>query len=143
MLSSENIQYNFRLYQGATETPTIAFYSHYEEVTETDSDGNETTTINKTPINITDYSIEMTLKTSLGKKPVDYLSTDNGRIKKLNQLDDKPVNNVIEIQFPADVTSTYQYPELIYDIYAIDNDKNKVVLLYGKITIIKGVSHVF
>lgn len=124
--------YNFDIYQGADEFIPIAFYSDVE---------NE-----QVPYIITSNDFVMTLKTDKASEVLDQLTVANGRIK-LGVIKDDLFEEAseqafaIKLHFPHEVTANLQYPAVVYDLFRINTDGVRELMLQGKITIEKSVSY--
>lgn len=127
--------YNFDIYQGADEFIPIAFYH--------DNEGK------RNPYTITANSFLMTVKVDKSSEILDQLSSDktaDGRIKigiiNENVFEEKTeAPFAIQVFFPHEVTSSFQYPTLVYDLFKIDKNGIREIMLHGKITVEKSVSY--
>lgn len=124
--------FNFQLYQGADEFIPIAFYSDTEDA--------------QIPFIITNNDFIMTLKTDKSSEVLDQLTVANGRIK-LGIVRDNLFEEAneqafaIKLHFPHEVTTNLQYPAVVYDLFRINTDGIRELMLQGKITIEKSVSY--
>ena len=77
---------------------------------------------------------------------IDQLTTENNRIKlgilnSSNEFEESTNNPyAIEVYFPHSITKKFNIPNMIYDLFKI-NDNNYELLLYGNISIIQGVNN--
>ena len=87
----------------------------------------------------------MTIKSSYNKNIIDQLSLSNNRIKLgiigTNGFEESTTSPyAIEICFPHEITSEYNIPEMVYDLFRLVDNKYEL-LLHGNIILIKGVSY--
>ena len=88
----------------------------------------------------------MTIKSSFNNDIIDQLTIENSRIKLgiINSSNEFEESNnspyAIEIYFPHDITKNFNIPNMVYDLFKI-NDNNYELLLYGNISIIQGVNN--
>ena len=124
--------YNFSVYQGADEVFPFAFYTEENSV--------------ETPVNLKDCTFLMTLRQSYNKPVVDMLSSENGRIL-VGTISDGSFEissespNAIAINFPHEVTIEYVFPSAIYDLFKINSNGDRELLLQGTIDIDKSVCY--
>lgn len=128
----EYVKYNFKIYQGADKYIPFSFYSLVENT--------------KTNLDFTGSDFLMTIKSSYNSNNIiDQLSLSNKRIKLgiigTNGFEESTTSPyAIEIYFPHEVTSEYNIPEMVYDLFRLVGNKHEL-LLHGNITLIKGVSY--
>lgn len=127
----EYAKYNFKIYQGVDKYIPFSFYSLVDDI--------------KTNLDFTGSDFLMTIKSSYNKNIIDQLSLNNNRIKLgimgTNGFEESTTSPyAVEIYFPHEITSKYNVPEMVYDLFRLV-DNNHEVLLHGKIEIIKGVSY--
>lgn len=127
----EYAKYNFKIYQGVDKYIPFSFYSLVNDI--------------KTNLDFTNSDFLMTIKSSYNENIIDKLSLSNNRIKLgiigTNGFEESTTSPyAIEIYFPHKITSKYNVPEMVYDLFRLV-DNNHEVLLHGKIEIIKGVSY--
>lgn len=80
------------------------------------------------------FTAKMQIKQVYAAKPIDELSTENGRL----EIDVD--NAVIKADFPHEVTSQYPPVKLLYDILLTSDDGHVFRLLEGTITVRPGVT---
>ena len=124
--------YNFSIYQGADEVFPLAFYT---------GEGN-----NETPVDLSGCSFIMTLRQAFNKPIVDILTTENERIL-VGVIDDGEFvesnvsPNAITVNFPHEVTTQFVFPSAVYDLFKINPDESRELLLQGTISIDKSVCY--
>lgn len=124
--------YNFKIYQGVDKYIPFIFYSLNND--------------QKVYDNFTGTNIVMTIKSSYNDNIIDQLTTENNRIKlgilnSSNEFEESTNNPyAIEIYFPHSITKNFNIPNMVYDLFKI-NDNNYELLLYGNISIIQGVNN--
>ena len=124
--------YNFKIYQGVDKYIPFVFYSLNND--------------QKIYDNFTGTNIVMTIKSSYNDNIIDQLTTENNRIKlgilnSSNEFEESTNNPyAIEIHFPHSITKNFNIPNMVYDLFKI-NDNNYELLLYGNINIIQGVNN--
>ena len=80
------------------------------------------------------FTAKMQLKQVYADRPIDELSTENGRL--VIDLE----NAVIEADFPHEITAQYPPVRLLYDIILTSADDRVFRLLEGTITVRPGVT---
>ena len=121
--------YNFSIYQGADEIIPFSFYTG--------------TLDDKTPKDLSGCTFIMTLKQAHNKPVVDVLTSENNRIELSKSTGDDGVeySNTLYLKFPNTVTTSFIFPSAIYDLFKIDVNGAREVLLQGTIEIEKSVSY--
>ena len=121
--------YNFSIYQGADEIIPFSFYTG--------------TLDNKIPKDLSGCTFIMTLKQAHNKPVVDVLTSENNRIELSKSTGDDGVEyfNTLHLKFPNTVTTSFIFPSVIYDLFKIDVNGAREVLLQGTIEIEKSVSY--
>lgn len=124
--------YNFSVYQGADEEFPFTFYSELDGV--------------ESPIDLSSCSFIMTLRQAYNKPVMDVLTSDNKRILIGTIIDGVFTEtnnnaNTALIKFPHEVTINFTFPSAVYDLFKINTEDNRELLLQGAITINKSVSY--
>lgn len=121
--------YNFSIYQGTDEIIPFSFYTG--------------TLDDKTPKDLSGCTFIMTLKQAHNKPVVDVLTSENNRIELSKSVGDDGVeySNTLYLKFPNTVTTSFIFPSAIYDLFKIDVNGAREVLLQGTIEIEKSVSY--
>lgn len=124
--------YNFKIYQGVDKYIPFIFYSLNND--------------QKIYDNFTGSNVVMTIKSSYNDDIVDQLTIENNRIKlgiinSSNEFEESTNNPyAIEVYFPHNITKKFNIPNMIYDLFKINNG-NYELLLHGNINIIQGVNN--
>lgn len=124
--------YNFGIYQGADESFPFAFFTEENDI--------------ETSVDFSGCSFVMMLRQSHNKPVVDILTSDNKRILVGTVVDGLfqetyKSPNAILLKFPHDITSTFVFPSAIYDLFKINSEGTRELLLQGTISVEKSVCY--
>ena len=132
MCEGMKVQYNFKIYKGEDLEIPINFSTVENGI--------------NVPLDITSAQIKMTVRDYVTNNVVDELSTENGRIVKGQIVDGGFVlspghESAILIDFGHEITESITYKQAVYDIFRVDPDAEREVLLVGRITVERGVTY--